>query len=233
MAVKKKKSAQRRQAMDANQSAPFPRRRGTKEATEEKLVAAAIELLHQCGVAAVSSVSVTKAAGFTQSSFYRHFANVEACLQAAAEKVAAEIRASAAEQRRRSHAASATDTTAPITHARLVLQGFLDQRNFAELLLYHRGDPSPVGQTLRKIMADLRADLVADAWTLAQGLGIPARSYPQVAIRAETLFACVMAAGESLLEGRCQDLDLLAREIAALTELIIQNSLGPGSDLRV
>ena len=69
-----------------------PRRRSTKGQTREQLIQAALKLLHAGGEDAVTTVSVMRAAGLAQSMFYQHFANVEECLAAAADRVIGGIR---------------------------------------------------------------------------------------------------------------------------------------------
>ena len=73
-----------------------PRRRGAKSDTRERLLEAALELLHQAGVSAVTTVSVTHAAEIVQSAFYKHFANIEECLAIALAGVTSEIRTAVA-----------------------------------------------------------------------------------------------------------------------------------------
>lgn len=203
---------------------PRPRR-GTKESTRERLLLSAIDLIRQGGVEAVSTVSVTEAAGFAQSSFYMHFTSVDECLRAAAEKVAGEVRAFIADHRRRTHAAVLAGTATPIAHFDALLRLFVEQGKFAELLLRHRHDRSPVGEVMRKMADGVRADLVADSWSLAKAMGVPRRHYARVALTAEFLHADVMAAGEALLDGRFTDAEMVAAELAATTEATIQAAL--------
>ena len=204
---------------------PAPRQRGTKEATRERLLQAAIGLIRKRGVAALSTVSVTGAAGFAQSSFYMHFKNVDDCLRAAAEKVAGEARAFIAEHRRRSFEATPSDATAPVAHLQAVLRLFIEQRSFSELLVRHRHDRSPLGRTLRKMREGVRADLIADSWRYAESLGVHRRHYDRVALQAEFVLGNVNAAGEALLEGRFTDLDMLAAELAATIDATVRASL--------
>lgn len=201
---------------------PARRQRGTKEATRERLLQAAIEIIHQRGVEAISTVSVTAAAGFAQSSFYMHFGNVDECLRAAAEKVAGESRAFIADHRRRTHEAVIANAVTPVAHYAPVLRLFLEQRKFAELLLRHRHNRSPVGKVMRKMFEGVRADLIADSWSLASSLGVHRKHYDRVALTADFIHAQVMAAGEALLEGRFTDVNLLAAELSANIEATVQ-----------
>ena len=201
------------------------RQRGTKEGTRTRLIEAAIELMRQRGVEALSTVSVTAAAGFAQSSFYMHFKNVDECVRAAAEKVAGEARAFIAEHRRRTHEAAAADPAASLLHLQAVLRLFVEQRSFAELLVRHRHDRSPLGGMFRKMQDGVRADLIADSWRFAESLGVHRRHHQRVSLQAEFIHSNVMAAGEALLAGRYSDVELLAAELAATVEATIHASL--------
>ncbi|MEO7319914.1 MAG: TetR/AcrR family transcriptional regulator [Chthoniobacteraceae bacterium] len=221
--VKKKSSPTPHRPTTGSQ--PARRQRGTKEATRERLIEAAIKVIRKRGVEALSTVSVTKAAGFAQSSFYMHFKNVDDCLRAAAEKVAGEARAFIAGHRRRTHEVAAADPAASLLHLQAVLRLFVEQRSFAELLVRHRHDRSPLGRMFRKMQDGVRADLIADSWHFAESLGVHRRHYDRVALQAEFIHANVMAAGEALLAGRYTDADLLAAELSATVEATIQASL--------
>ena len=190
------------------------RQRGTREATRERLVQAAIELIRKGGIGAVSTVSVTQAAGFAQSSFYMHFANVDECLNAAAEQVGERLRVFIATHRRQVQERGEKE------HFQAVLNLFLQERQFAELLLRHRHDSSPLGRVLGQIIEQIRTDLVGDLWHLAQDAGIDAEHYPRVALQSEFILASVFAAGEALLAGRVTDANLVAEELSLLTEAV-------------
>ena len=193
-------------------------RRGTREGTRERLLQAAIELIRQGGIGAVSTVSVTQAAGFTQSSFYRHFRSVDECLIAAAEVVAAQVRSFIAEHRRESYARGEND------HFQAVLQLFVREREVSELLLRHRHDPSPLGRVLEQLHRQILDDLITDLWQLAQWAGIGEEHRERVALQAEFILAGVMTAGEALLSGRVTDVDLLAEQLSLLTDAIAKET---------
>ena len=191
---------------------PLRPRRGTREGTRQRLLHAAIELIREGGIGAVSTVSVTRAAGFTQSSFYRHFAGVDECLSEAAQIVAAQVRAFIAEHRRQSFERGESG------HYQAVLHLFVRERAFSQLWLRHRHDPSPLGQVLERLHHQILDDLIADLWKLAEWAGIEEKHYPSVALQAEFILASVMTAGENLLSGRVTDVDLLAEQLAILTD---------------
>lgn len=218
----KKKTPRPTAQRSSNGSRP---RRGTKEATRARLLQSAIDVIRKGGVEAVSTVSVTKAAGFAQSSFYMHFTSVDACLRAAAGQVAREVRAFIANHRRRTHEAVLANAATPLAHFDAVLRLFLEQRKFAEILLRHRHDRSPLGKVMRQMTDGIRADLIADSWSVAESFGVHRKHYERVALTAEFLHAQVMAAGEALLDGRFSNAEMIATELAATAEATIKAAL--------
>lgn len=201
------------------------RQRGTKEAGRARLLRAVIEIVSQRGVDALTTVTITDAAGFAQSSFYLHFKNVEECLYAATAMIAEESRSFIAQHRRLTHAAASTDPSAPIAHLTAVLQLFLEQRHFSELLLRYRHDPSPVGAVMRAMFEAVREDLITDSWSVAQSYGVQPQCYGQVALTAEFIHGLVMAAGEALLDGRFTNLEMVATELSATIDATTRAAL--------
>ncbi len=187
-------------------------RRGTREGTRERLLHAAIDLIREGGIGAVSTISVTRAAGFAQSSFYRHFESVDDCLSAAAQIVASQVRLFIAEHRRAAFERGEGD------HYQVVLHLFTRERAFSELWLRHRHDPSPLGRVLEQLHRQILDDLIADLWQLAQWAGLEEKHYPRVALQAEFILSAVMTAGENLLSGRISDITFVAEQLEVLTD---------------
>lgn len=130
--------------------------------TRQRLVGAALELLQGGGESAVSTVSVTRAAGIAQSAFYQHFANVGEWLAAAAERAACAIREAVAGARRDMYQ-SWTGTGAELEQFyRAVLGLTLEQRPVVELFLRYRTDPLALGGVMHRLAGDLRPDLARD-----------------------------------------------------------------------
>lgn len=172
------------------------RRRGTAAETRRRLVAATLELLRTGGEAAVTTVSVTQAAGIAQSAFYRHFSRVEDCLVAAAAEGAAAIRAAVADSRR-------ATTPEPLDWVRFY-QGLFDlvetQRPLAELFLRYHADRLALGGIMSRLFDDLCADLAADLSRQLTLLGLTAP--PGVAaLVSEALVASFLASAEAFLRG--------------------------------
>ena len=78
---------------------------------------------------------------------------------------------------------------------------------------------------MRAMTEGVRADLIADSWSLAQSVGVHRKHYNRVALIAEFLHAQVLAAGEAMLEGRFTDTEMVAIELAAMADATIQEAL--------
>jgi AcrR family transcriptional regulator len=186
------------------------------------LVHAAIDQIRQAGPDSLTTTSLTAAAGIVQSAFYVHFRDIDECKRAAAEQVATEIRQFVADQRRATGQRAPGDFEALVAHFRSMLDLFQTERCLSELLIRCRHDASPLGEVMRELVEQLRADLLAD---LAQQFGaLPVRppSAQRLAIYAELILGMVLAAGEALIDGRFRRAEPLARELATSTWAMAQ-----------
>lgn len=193
-------------------SRPTTKERGSKTESRSKLLNAAEAIIRKEGAGAVTTVKVTKKAGFAQSAFYLHFKNVDDCLRCAGERIADKIRTSVARERRRMQQEALGEFEAEFQFHLFILKIF-DDHGVATILLKNRHDPTPLGTVLGELMTGLRDDLTQDLWTIAASLGIAKKHRPRVAILADFLLANSLAAGEALVEGRESDRDLLASQL--------------------
>ena len=188
----------------------YPRNR---EATRQRLIEAAGEIIRINGIEELNTVNVTRAAGIVQSGFYLHFKNIDDCKRAAAEAVAGRIRKFIAEHRRSGRGQPA-DLPTVSRHFREILTLFEKERKFSELLIRHRHDRSPLGLVFRQVLDQMRVDLAADLQQQFQPL-LPAEQDPiRFSIWAELLQGMVLQAGDALIDGRLTDTSVLAREMA-------------------
>src|SRR5262245_59128008 len=192
-----------------------PRRRGTKPQTRERLIGAALELLRAGGEAAVSTVSVTRAAGIVQSAFYQHFANVEECLATAAERVGRHLRDAVAGARREMYQAGRGAGEDLERFYRGVLELASSQRPMVELFLRYRTDPLALGGAMHRLARDLRCDLARDLADQAQRTGLNALPPSWVEAVADNLVGATLAAIEARLDGRGPGVEESARVLAA------------------
>jgi AcrR family transcriptional regulator len=194
-----------------------PRRRRSRSETRERLVTAALELLHSGGEAAVSTVSVTRAAGIVQSAFYQHFANVEACLAAAAERVAGHIREAVSGARRAMYQ-SGPGTGENLEHFyRTVFELASRERPLVELFLRHRTDRLALNGVMHRLARDLCADLARDLAEQTARAGWTALPPDWVEAVADNLVGASLSAIEARLNGCGPGVEESARLLAAFT----------------
>ena len=196
-------------------------RQSQRQATRERLIQATINLLRQEGVGAVTTVSVTRAAGIVQSGFYLHFKNIDECLRVAAERVAEGIRQYIAETRREMHTINAEDFNLLRGHCEKMLEIFNTERRFAEIFLHHRHDRSSLGEVMRELKTQIHADLVEDLQNvLFRRRSVTSAQLERTSLQAEIILAAALIVGEALVENRISRMvtaaELLALNIVSL-----------------
>jgi AcrR family transcriptional regulator len=194
-----------------------PRRRGNKAQTRERLVAATLELLHGGGEAAVSTVSVTRAAGIAQSAFYQHFANVEECLAVAAERVTRQIREAVASARRQMYETGPGSGEDRLRFYRDVFGLVSEERPVVRLFLRYRSDPLALNGVMYRFARDLSSDLARQLGEQAERLGLSAPPADWLEALADNLMAASLAAIEAHLEGRGPAVEESVRLLAAFS----------------
>jgi len=173
-------------------------RRESSAATRQKLIASAIDLLRREGPAAATTGKIAAGAGLKQASFYAHFADRDACLQAAAAEIGEDML-------RRLRAAllpiDPGDLRGSIRRVYAsLLAVMLEERELTSLFLAHRIDPtSPIGAGLRRDLDRARADLV----TAIRLYGVRA-SHADAAVWAEMLVAVMLGLAEAVIAGRVE-----------------------------
>lgn len=173
-------------------------RRETSALTRRRLIDAAIDLLREEGPAAATTGRIARAAGLAQASFYAHFRDRDACLEAAAreigELVLARLRAALLPIDARDYRGSIRRVYAAL------LDVFAAERELTLLFLAHRADEaSPLGDGLRASLARARADLV----TAIRLYGVRP-SAAQAACYAELLVSVMLGLVDSVLAGRVE-----------------------------
>jgi len=173
-------------------------RRESSAVTRRRLIEAAIDLVRAEGPAAATTGRIAGAAGLAQASFYAHFRDRDACLQAAAaeigEHVHARLRAALLPIDERDRRGSIRRVYAAL------LDVFASERELTLLLIAHRADEaSPLGAGLRASLARARADLV----TAIRLYGVRP-SAAEAACYAELLVSVMLGLAESVLAGRVE-----------------------------
>jgi AcrR family transcriptional regulator len=174
----------------------------SSQVMRRRLILGAIDLLREHGVAGATTGRIATAAGLKQASFYAHFADRDACLEAAADEIGGQVL-----ERLRSQQAGIDPRD-----LRRSIHGIFDsmfgvfvaEAELSRLFLRHRSDEtSGLGRGFRRLLDRARADLVASFHLY--GL---TRSAGEAQAHAELLVAATLGALEAVLDER------LTREIA-------------------
>jgi AcrR family transcriptional regulator len=195
-------------------------RRESSAVTRRRLIEASIDLLRAEGPAAATTGRIARAAGLAQASFYAHFRDRDACLEAAAseigEMVLARLRAALLPIDARDLRGSIRRVYAAL------LEVFESERELTLLFIAHRADESsPLGAGLRGSLGRARADLVT-----AIRLYGARPSAAEAACYAELLVSVMFGLAESVLAGRVER-QLGLDATADLTHAALRSLLGP------
>jgi len=194
-------------------------RKELKELTRQRLVDGTIDIMRAEGVAAATTGRIAEAAGIKQSSFYGHFADRDACLEAAAEQIGSNVL-----ERVQRHRTSldTTDLRGSVRRSiASVTRAFMAEPELTRIFLRYRADDeSPLGRAFRALVARARHDLQKDL----RLFGV-ARSKPQADAYAEMLVSGTLGLIEGLIDGRLEDRDVALDAMADVTCAALTASL--------
>ena len=165
--------------------------------TRERIIQAAIEIMGQEGLEAVSTTRLTRAAGVVQSGFYAHFASVEECLVVAAETIGDRIRVLLSNCLAELRQVGAIDPEKITEIYKRVLLELEVNWKFVEMFIRYFREPTPLGQTLARIQRNLRQDLT-DHLVLVLNRSKDRVSHSEVALMADLLVSMTLAAAQTL-----------------------------------
>ncbi len=188
-----------------------PTRKESAERTRRRLVEGAIDIFRREGVAAATTGRIARAAGLKQPSFYVHFTDRDAVLEAAA----AEIGRRMLDRLQRQLAkVDPSDVKASIREAyQAIVAAFLSEPELTRIFLRHRTDDANVlGKVFRDMVQRARDELVESF--PRYGLAIP-RAKAQGYV--ELLVAGVLGVIEALLDGRIREHDAAVDALALVT----------------
>jgi TetR/AcrR family transcriptional regulator, fatty acid biosynthesis regulator len=191
-----------------------PRRRGTRAETRERLLTATVKLLHRSGEAAISTVSVTRLAGIAQSAFYQHFASVEECLSAAAERVTSELRTTVADARQRMFDAGPLTAAIVEPLMRDMFEMAQSKRAIHQLFLRYRYDPLSLNGVVYRYGRGTVTDLAVQLTAEAAKVGLRRPGSAKMEALADLLSGACWSAIEAFLDGRGPGIDVLSRLLA-------------------
>lgn len=188
-------------------------RKQAKARTRIKLIDGLIEIVRAEGLAALTTSRVAERAGVSQSSFYVHFKDMNDALQAAAIQIGGPVREAMNRERESLDVANPREAIRRITDT--AVSGMLAERAFAELFLALRRDPgSPLGQSFRALLDQIRGDLMADL----DRFGLTEERIPSRTVYTEVIIGQTLAVVEGLLDGRLDD---KARAIDTLVDISV------------
>jgi len=173
--------------------------------TRRRLLEAAATVLREEGLAALTTSRVARESGVAQPTFYVHFKDMDALLQALADEKISAIRVALREARRRIQAADGEDALRDTF--RLPLRAFVEQPDLWRLFFQELHRPqSPLGRMAREIQTEMQRDLVEDLEAMGAPAGTPAER-ERVEMVAESLMVLTQTFGLGFIDGRYSDLE--------------------------
>ncbi|HEY8518404.1 MAG TPA: TetR/AcrR family transcriptional regulator [Candidatus Binatia bacterium] len=206
-------------------------REEAKLITRRRLLEAAARILREEGLAALTTGRVARDAGVAQPTFYVHFKDMDALLEALADEKMAEVRVALRAARRR--LAEAEGEGALRETFRLPLRAFIEQPDLWRLFYQEQNRPqSPLGRVAREIQSEMHRDLVEDL--IAMGApAATAEERERVEMVADSLIVLTQNFGMAYIDGRYRDLekivDLLVQYAYAVAPPTIARSAPSGS----
>jgi TetR/AcrR family transcriptional regulator, fatty acid biosynthesis regulator len=191
-----------------------------REATRLKLIHAAITLLREEGIAALSTVNITKKAGIAQSGFYMHFEDLDDCKKVAAEAIAKDFRDYVNEHRRQMHETDPDDLVLMKKHYEEILSIWKNERHLVEIFLRYRRDFSPLGEVMKNLSNQFRSDLAEDLQNILALKGIENIKTSRIKILADLIIGNISTVGEAIIEDEITDLPEAAEILAVNTQQI-------------
>lgn len=182
----------------------------TKLLTRHRLIQAALELLAEHGREGLTTGRVAARAGMAQPTFYVHFADMDALLEAVASEQVEKLRPVLRRLRRRLEPDSDQQDPARVRDIFIApLEEITAHHRRALALLLsekHRPD-SALGRSLRALLDEVTADLVGDL----RRMGIAAHfTDEQLLLACDAMVSLTLTFAQGYLEGRYSDLRTVA-----------------------
>ena len=187
-------------------------RAGVEPSTRKRLVAAVLEIVRSDGLGSLTTVEITRRAGIAQPGFYKHFKNVDECLEEATTEAIDGMRETFGAMRRRIRDRNDPEEVAGYFLA--VFDAVASDRSFNELLARYRRDTSTLGRAVRDAEVRVMTDFVEELWGEAKKAGIGAAHRPRVALVAELIFGALGACIERVIDDPGTDRAALARDLS-------------------
>ena len=212
--------------MNPKDSPTHPSRRKRRDGlkTRTRLLEAAIDILSEEGLAALSTVRVAEVARSAQSGVYLHFESVEELTVLAAEQVGERLRTPLLEEWRRFRdgATSAPDAASFRNEHYLRLIAILRREwHFLDLITRYHREPTPLGEMMARFMARFRDDVTGHLLELGRLAGLTERHRPELGYYAHLLIVLMVGAVEALEDGLHPDPARAVTDLAAQVERLI------------
>lgn len=189
------------------------RKQAAAPTTRQRLIEAVIEIVRGEGLGSLTTVEITRRAGIAQPGFYKHFRNVDECLEEATRQALDGMRETFNAMRRGIRNRQDPDEVA--AHFESVLDAVFTDRPFNELVSRYRRDTSPLGRAIREVEGRVIRDFTEELWSALRPLGLRAEHRGEVELLSELLFGSMSACMERVIDGRDADRPKLARELAS------------------
>lgn len=195
----------------------------------EQLVRAAIQLVTEQGISAVTSTALAHKVDISQSGFYQHFANVNECLGVAAVTFGQEMRLELRSTRDRffAHITGADDASIE----EKLKRGFehsiayiMDQpRNIQMLKLFRRflGDTSPFGLALKRVNEQMVDDVVSEIYAANRQRAFTPKHLPAIRVYAQFSLSLWESAVQMLIADPALDRPMVVNMLTRSQHAII------------
>lgn len=205
---------------------PVTGRHKSGEATRERLLTAATDLLYREGPAALTTARLAREARIVQSGFYTHFASVDQLMLEATGRIGARLRRLIQQGLARLRAQGGGGVAELRALFELVLQWVAEERVFITLVLRHRRDASAVGAAFAALVAQFHADLATHLLLLwgPEQTHADAAWRAQVDLHATLILGAFLAALESYVDRPDQP-------TGPLTEALARHGIAAVEDL--
>lgn len=197
--------------------------------TRERLVRAAIDVLGEEGLSAISTTRLAHEVGIVQSGFYRHFPSVDACLAEAVGRVVKQfrepLRASMALLRSEELTLDGPSVEPSRAHYERVLDLVLPSWPALSIVLQLRRTPGPLGAALAAARGEVVEDVVVYLGDLFRSLDIPDEHGPLLRLLAEMIVEAALTAVETLVRFPELDRGTVAEVLADTTQPLVQRTI--------
>lgn len=198
------------------QQPPRLSREAAKRQTRQRLLDAGMALLAEEGAEALTTGKIAKRAGMAQPTFYVHFKDMDALLQALAEDQVGGLRAKLRILRMQINRADSVPLDIVRETYRAPLNLLVAQRgDLLRLLMAEMHRPNTtLGRAARQLVDEVINDLYEDAMTLGAAIAMPPE---RLRLVCEGMIMLTIHYGLGLVEGRHHDLEMIVEVLTQQT----------------